>query len=63
MALLFGGCNGEQKRTEITGSEVFTAVKTYCDKEKNVEYMFIKSGYGGGLSLRYNTDGSVSTCK
>ena len=33
-----------------------------CEDEKGVEYMGFRSGKGGGLSLRYNQDGSIATC-
>lgn len=38
---------------------------TYCkvvkDTQTGVLYLFVKSGYGGGLSVIYNADGTVMT--
>lgn len=34
----------------------------YCDKVTGVEYIFLKVGYGGGLTPRYNLDGTIKSC-
>lgn len=31
----------------------------YEDTKTGVQYVFIKNGYGGGLSPRYNSDGMI----
>jgi uncharacterized lipoprotein YehR (DUF1307 family) len=51
------------EETETNMSGIFSSVRVYCDKEKGVEYIFFKSGYAGGATIRRNADGTVSTCK
>ncbi len=53
----FTGC--EDSGISTSKSDTLRVV---CDNEKGVEYMGYRSGNGGGLSLRYNNDGSISTC-
>ena len=48
-------------RTErINANEV---VSIMVDKETGVNYIFFKIGYGGGMSVRYNADGTIYTSK
>ena len=54
-------CNADKQpfsRTtyDMTGT---TYVSVIVDHETGVNYVFYKSGYGGGLSPRYNADGTL----
>lgn len=65
---LFSGCNGGggekpddrfvtvHVKAGFNGGEAVIA-----DKTTGVMYLFEKFGYGGGLSVMYNSDGTVMT--
>ena len=50
---------------DMTGTEYVSVivdheyVSVIVDHETGVNYVFYKSGYGGGLSPRYNADGTL----
>jgi len=44
------------------GSNQYILVKLY-DKETKVMYLYIKSGYSGGLTMLYNADGTPKLYK
>ena len=53
LLLLFNGCSGN---TQDKGD----SMAIWCDKEKGVEYIRY---YGGGLIVRIEQNGEMSTCK
>ena len=69
MALCAAGCSGTEEETCQAEKQPFsrttydmqstTYVSVIVDKETGVNYVFYKSGYGGGLSPRYNADGTL----
>lgn len=48
--------------TQYIKDGVFRGVILVCDSELNVEYMFINSSYGAGLTVRYNALGQPKEC-
>ena len=51
----------EPKRFEVSykqGSELTTAVQIWVDQETGVNYLFMKSGYGAGLTPLLGRDGN-----
>lgn len=68
---LLTGCVYVQE-DEINGKETFGVdylpsddlgnVILICDSELKVEYLFIKVGYGAGLTVRYNALGQPKEC-
>ena len=69
MALCVAGCSGTEEETCKSEKQPFsrttydmqgtTYVSVIVDQETGVNYVFYKSGYGGGLSPRYNADGTL----
>ena len=62
LSTLLVGCGNERYGKD--GENIITAdlagsVIDYRDPKTGVHYLFYKDGYGGGLSVRYNTDGSL----
>jgi len=57
IASLFAGCGSTEDERS------FKRVQVYCDKEKNIEYLFSKGKYAGEFSVRYDTDGFISKCQ
>lgn len=47
--------DGELKQT--------TSVREYIDQETGVHYLVYCAGYKGGITVRYDTDGSLYTTK
>ena len=65
MLLVLNGCGVFVKggNKVVDTYEHPTNVKIWCDKEKGVEYVLYDGYKAGGLTLRRNVDGSVSTCE
>ena len=69
MVLCAAGCSGTEEETCQSEKQPFsrttydmqstTYVSVIVDHETGVNYVFYKSGYGGGLSPRYNADGTL----
>ena len=69
MVLCAAGCSGTEEETCHAEKQPFsrttydmqgtTYVTVIVDHETGVNYVFYKSGYGGGLSPRYNADGTL----
>ena len=69
MVLCAAGCSGTEEETCQAEKQPFsrttydmqstTYVSVIVDQETGVNYVFYKSGYGGGLSPRYNADGTL----
>ena len=68
MVLCAAGCSGTEEETCQAEKQPFsrttydmqeTYVSVIVDHETGVNYVFYKSGYGGGLSPRYNADGTL----
>ena len=55
MVLVMMGC-GDSEPNEVNASGLYAI---YVDEDTGVNYIFYKSGYGGGLSPRYNADGTL----
>ena len=51
--------NGEDRFIEIRtdDSEIESWTDIYVDKETGVMYLFVKNGYGGGLTVMVDKDG------
>ena len=43
---------------ETEHTEDGTSYRIFIDKETKVMYLFMKNGYGGGLTIMLNPDGS-----
>lgn len=56
---ILGGCVGESSTTPMADRRA----KTYVDPETGVNYIFYSTGDGGGLSVRYRSDGSIYVSK
>ena len=48
----------KEKRFETTYSQELGSVKIYVDKETGINYLFVQSGYAGGLTPLLNRDGT-----
>lgn len=72
MALMLIGCGKQEEKTDSAqdyrrfnivsrkvGIENTTIVLQ--DKETGVCYLYVKDGYGGGLTVMYNADGTLYT--
>jgi hypothetical protein len=60
--VLFTGCEmpDTDKDTDTIESEVRSyTVVDYKDPETGVHYLIFEDGYRGGLSVRYNADGTI----
>lgn len=65
LILCIVGCREADAETELKfektyygdGGGVYTAV--IVDPETGVNYLFHKGGYGGGMTPRYNADGTL----
>lgn len=58
LVLTITGCNSSQKLS--TG--VTADVSIFCDEEKGVEYLIFDGYNSGGMTVRYNINGSISKC-
>jgi hypothetical protein len=57
---LFTGCEMIDKDTDTIESEARSyTVVDYKDPETGVHYLIFEDGYRGGLSVRYNADGTI----
>jgi len=72
MALMLIGCGNQDEETDsaqdyirfnIVSRKVDIGNTTIVlqDKETGVCYLFFKEGYGGGLTVMYNADGTLYT--
>lgn len=67
LVLCISGCNetiaeatqSSQPFPHTTYDTRIGFVSVIVDHETGVNYIFFKGGYGGGLSPRYNADGSL----
>ena len=48
----------KEKRFECTYSQEMGTVKIYVDKETGINYVYVAHGYGGGLTVLLNADGT-----
>lgn len=56
--VLFAGCSTSNENT-IEESKSNYYFEDYRDPETGVHYLIYGSGYKGGLSVRYNADGTI----
>ena len=56
---MFGKGKGQAKRFEVVHSESsgVKELSIYRDKQTGVQYLFVRHGYGGGLSPLLDRDG------
>ena len=54
--LLLGGCSEDFEKIEGNKSN---EVQVYVDPETGVNYLIYRGGYKGGITVRYNADGTV----
>lgn len=52
-------CSTENDTTSNLSEGQIYVVKDYIDPETGVHYLMYKEGYGGGIAVRYNADGSI----
>lgn len=55
LVLVMMGC-GNSEANEVKPSRHYSIC---VDEDTGVNYIFYKAGYGGGLSPRYNADGTL----
>ena len=48
----------KEKRFECTYSQELGSVKILVDKQTGINYVFVQSGYAGGLTPLLNRDGT-----
>lgn len=53
---LLVGCDTDFKKVE--GNKT-NSIRVYVDPETGVNYLIFEEGYVGGITVRYNADGSV----
>jgi len=58
--VLLSGCNNNQDNPTL---KVYENVKVFCDTTTNVEYLIFDGYKAAGLSVRYNSNGSIKQCK
>lgn len=58
MLMMLTGCEVADEDTVETTTENYT-IMDYKDPETGVHYLIYTSGYQGGLSVRYNADGTI----
>ena len=57
-------CGCESKEAELNGGYDrfktidYSGCEVYVDRQTRVMYLFVKKGYGGGLTVMLNADGS-----
>jgi len=68
LGLLFlTGCDSDQKEIRQNSKEVIRTVVSYgvnvwCDKKTNIEYLIFKGYKSGGMTIRYNANGTPKQC-
>jgi uncharacterized lipoprotein YajG len=64
--LLLTGCNNQeesvQNSTEVFKTQITKGVNVWCDKETNIEYLITQFYRSGGITVRYNKNGSKKHC-
>lgn len=53
------GCDYTGEPIEPTANNKYAVKQEYIDPDTGVHYLYYGSGYGGGLSVRYNADGTI----
>lgn len=56
LCMFLVGCSSDLKHIDGNSANY---VKAYVDPETGVNYLVYKSGYQGGIMVRYNADGSI----
>lgn len=61
LCLVFCGCAESQKEEGIKeySSLGEIGVTVYIDPETGVNYLIYEGGYDGGITVRYNSDGTI----
>lgn len=61
------GTHGEETKPWLEKVQTQDAFREWCDTETGVHYMLYSDwsadGYAGGITLRYNADGTPYNCK
>ena len=60
LCIFFVGCDSDMKK--IKGNDA-DEVMVYVDPETGVNYLIYTDYYKGGITVRYNADGSVMVTK
>lgn len=62
LGLLLVGCESVKDQTTVKENDfVGTTVDYYTDPDTGVCYLIYDGGYDGGITVRYNADGSIMT--
>jgi hypothetical protein len=62
LAITLVGCESVSDQTTVEEYDtVGTTVDCYTDPETGVCYLIYSCGYQGGITVRYNADGSIMT--
>lgn len=61
--LLLAGCGNKQESDSEQGKSIVKVENTighsvYVDKDTGVMYLYVGSGYGGGITVMINEDGT-----
>lgn len=56
LCMFLVGCESDLKSIE---KNTYSEVMVYIDPETGVNYLVYKEGYKGGITVRYNADGSI----
>jgi len=62
VSVVLTGCE-ETKNLKTSINYLGKHISVFCDKETNIEYLIFDGYEAGGLSVRYDTDGHIKTCK
>ena len=60
--IMFSGCNEDYQNTGTNKVHIDQGINIYCDIDTNVEYFIFKGYKSGGMTVRYNLDGSIKGC-
>lgn len=56
---LITSCSSEMKPVDENKTNANTDIFVYVDPKTGVNYLVYKCGYQGGITVRYNSDGSI----
>ncbi len=60
LGLFLAGCESVKDQTTVEEyDELGAAVDYYTDPDTGVCYLIYDAGYDGGITVRYNADGSI----
>lgn len=59
LAITLVGCESVSDQTTVEQYDYEGTINCYTDSETGVCYLIYDGGYDGGITVRYNTDGSI----